>query len=203
MVTLAAGHSLNWFKETFAPTKSFEELLSRVDEIMLDSLGLFFTSYLVGERTPYFDSQIIGIDTRHTLDNFARAVLEGVTFSLKDSQRFVDPDGELKWLVSVIDGVKNRSWLQMQADIFVLPVTTLKVEQGPGFGADMLAAVGVGWFASLTECAECFVRYGEVFTPNLENVAKYAKLYASYQKIYPQTKVICEGEIVIEKHSED
>lgn len=121
MVTLAAGHSLNWFKETFAPTKSFEELLSRVDEIMLDSLGLFFTSYLVGERTPYFDSQIIGIDTRHTLDHFARAVSEGVTFSLKDSQRFVDPNGELKRLVSVVGVVKNRSWLQMKADIFVLP----------------------------------------------------------------------------------
>ncbi len=117
-----------------------------------------------------------------------------MTFSLKDSQQLVDPNGELKRLVSVGGGTKNRSWLQIQADIFGLPVTTLEVEQGPGFGAAMLAAVGVGWVASLTECAERFVRYCEVFAPNLENVAKYAKLYASYQKIYPQTKVICGEE---------
>lgn len=104
------GHSLNWFKETFAPTKSFEELLSRADEIPLGSLGLL--PYLVGERTPYFDSQIrgsfIGIDTRHTLDHFARAVLEGVTFSLKVSQRLVDPNGELKRLISVVRGCKCK-----------------------------------------------------------------------------------------------
>lgn len=44
-----------------------------------------------------------------------------MTFSLKDSQQLVDPNGELKRLVSVGGGAKNRSWLQMQADIFGLP----------------------------------------------------------------------------------
>lgn len=115
----------------------------------------------------------IGIDTRHTLDHFARAVLEGVTFSLKDSQRFVDPNGELKRLVSVVDVVKNRSWLQMKADIFVLPVTTLKVEQGPRFGADMLAAVGLCRYQDSVECVGNFVVYGDTIMPIPENVDKY------------------------------
>lgn len=52
-------------------------------EIAIGAEGLLFTSYLVGERIPYFDSQIrenfVGIDVRHTLDHFARVVLEGFT----------------------------------------------------------------------------------------------------------------------------
>lgn len=138
-VTLAAGHSLNWFRDTFATEKSFGELLVKVGEIPVGAKGLLFTPYLVGERIPYFDSRIrgsfIGIDARHTLDHVARAVLEGITFSLKDSQVLLDPKRELKRLVSVGGGTKNQAWLQMQ-----MPVTTLMVEQGPGFGAAMLAA---------------------------------------------------------------
>ena len=86
----------------------------------------------------------IGIDARHTLDHFARAVLEGITFSLKDSQVLLDPKHELQRLVSVGGGAKNAVWLQMQADIFNMPVTTLEVEQGLGLGAAMLAATGLG-----------------------------------------------------------
>lgn len=109
---MAAGHSLNWFRDTFAPEKSFAELLENVGEIPVGADVLLFTPYLVGERTPYFESQIrggfIGIDARHTLDHFARAVLEGIIFSLKDSQVLLDPKRELKRLVSVGGGAKKR-----------------------------------------------------------------------------------------------
>lgn len=156
---------------------------------------LLFTPYLVGERTLYFDSQIrgsfIGIDARHTLDHFARAVLEGITFSLKDSQALLDPKRELKRLVSVGGGAKNAVWLQMQADIFNMPVTTLEVEQGPGLGAAMLAATGLGWYADLDECVDDFVAYGNTIMPIPENVDKYQRIYEVYRKIYPQTRALC------------
>lgn len=197
-VTLAAGHSLNCFRDTFAPEKSFAELLENVGEIPVGAEGLLFTPYLVGERTPYFDSQIrgsfIGIDARHTLDHFARAVLEGITFSLKDSQVLLDPKRELKRLISVGGGAKNRAWLQMQADIFNMPVTTLKVEQGPGLGAAMLVATGLGWYADLDDCVDKVVAYGDTIRPIAENVDRYQRIYEVYRKIYPQTKVLC-GEI--------
>lgn len=56
----------------------------------------------------------------------------------------LDPKHELQRLVSVGGGAKNAVWLQMQADIFNMPVTTLEVEQGLGLGAAMLAATGLG-----------------------------------------------------------
>ena len=59
-VTLAAGYSLNWFKDTFAPDVSFETLLSDIGNIPAGSGGLLFTPYIVGERTPHPDATIRG-----------------------------------------------------------------------------------------------------------------------------------------------
>ena len=57
-VTLAAGYSLDWFKRTFAPNESFEQLLQGVESVPIGANGLLYTPYLVGERTPHADSSI-------------------------------------------------------------------------------------------------------------------------------------------------
>ena len=193
-VTLAAGHSLNWFKETFAPKESFEELLSDIDKIPAGSDGLLFAPYIVGERTPYADSKVRGsftrIDTTHTRAHFARAVLEGITFSLRDSMELMSELTEKKFekILSVGGGSKNKDWLQMQADIFDTEIITLTTEQGPGLGAAMMAAVGTGWFEDLKECAKTFVHYKSGISPVKENVLKYNEAYESYKKVYGATK---------------
>ncbi|GFH42069.1 xylulose kinase [Lactococcus hodotermopsidis] len=193
-VTLAAGNSLDWFKNTFAEGKSFAELLGGISELAPGADGLLFTPYIVGERTPHVDSKIrgsfIGIDTHHTLTHFAKAVLEGITFSLKDSQVMMETVAGRKFdrIVSVGGGAKNPDWLQMQADIFNATIVNLTVEQGPGLGAAMLAAIGAGWFENAAAAAEVFVHYKDEFTPNAENVATYAKLYKLYTKVYGATK---------------
>ncbi len=60
-------------------------------------------------------------------------------------------------------GAKSAMWQQIQADIFNTKVVSLKNEQGPGMGAAMLAAVGMGWFKNIHECTEKFVEYTNVF----------------------------------------
>lgn len=82
----------------------------------------------------------------------------------------------MKRFVSVGGGVKNAVWLQMQADIFNMPVTTLEVEQGPGLGAAMLAATRLGWYADLDECVDNFVAYGDTIMPIPENLDKYQRI---------------------------
>ena len=193
-VTLAAGHSLNWFKETFAPNESFEELLSDIHSIPAGSDGLLFAPYIVGERTPYADSKVRGsftrIDTTHTRSHFARAVLEGITFSLRDSKELMTGLTGRKFdkILSVGGGSKNKEWLQIQADIFDTEIITLTTEQGPGLGAAMMAAVGLGWFNNLNECAKVFVHYRSATLPKSENVHKYNEVYESYKKVYAATK---------------
>lgn len=193
-VTLAAGSSLSWFKNNFAPNESFEDMLKDIGSISPGSEGLLFTPYLSGERTPYTDSNIrgsfIGMDISHTRDHFARAVLEGVTFSLRDSQEIMRKNftKEFKKIISVGGGAKNKDWLQMQADIFNTPITVLSTEQGPGMGAAMIAAVGTGWFSDFQKCTDIFVNHQLEVQPISVNVAKYEEVYQVYREIYPTVK---------------
>ncbi|WP_153720948.1 xylulokinase [Sporosarcina cascadiensis] len=194
-VTLSAGHSLDWYRRIFAGSRSFQELLSGIEGVPAGANGLLFTPYLVGERTPHADSNIrasfIGMDTSHSLPDFTRAILEGITFSLNESLSILRDSGKsITSIVSIGGGAKNSAWLQMQADIFDAEVSKLANEQGPGMGAAMLAAVGCGWFHSLEECAEVFIKTSEVYRPNEENVRKYKELFAIYQQVYSQTKSI-------------
>lgn len=192
-VTLSAGYSLTWFKEVFAKEESFQELLAEVGSVPIGSNGLLFTPYLVGERTPYADATVrasfIGIDSSHQRKDFTRAVLEGITFSLHESIEIFRRNGKLiDTIVSIGGGAQNDDWLQMQADIFDAKIVRLTSEQGPGMGAAMLAAYGCGWFDSLNDCAEKFLKEDKVFTPIKENVEKYKILFPLYQQVYLQTK---------------
>ncbi|MDR1568196.1 MAG: xylulokinase [Streptococcaceae bacterium] len=196
-VTLAAGDSLSWFKDTFAPDSSFSDLLIDVRTVNVGADGLLFTPYIVGERTPYVDGEIrgsfIGCDTQHELKHFVRAVLEGITFSLKDSQRITEVIAGKKFdkIISVGGGAKSADWLQIQADIFNAKIVILKAEQGPGLGAAMLAAMGLGWFDSYEQCIAAFVEYKDSYSPIPENVKNYQEIYEIYRKVYRQTNEIC------------
>ncbi|MFD1848579.1 xylulokinase [Oceanobacillus bengalensis] len=191
-VTLAAGYSLSWFKDTFAKDISFEALLADIDTVPVGSNGLIFTPYIVGERTPHVDANIrgsfIGMDASHERKHFARSVLEGITFSLNESVEIFRENGKnIDTVVSIGGGAKNESWLQMQADILGANIVKMQSEQGPGMGAAMLAAYGCGWFDSLKECANEFLKEDKVYTPIPENVERYKGLFAIYKEVYGKT----------------
>ncbi|RSD27045.1 xylulokinase [Mesobacillus subterraneus] len=194
-VTLAAGYSLSWFKDTFAKQEAFDQFLEGVAEVPAGSDGLLFTPYVVGERTPHADSAIrgsfIGIDASHERKHFARAVLEGITFSLNESIEIFRSSGKtIESIISIGGGAKNETWLQMQADIFNAKIEKLTSEQGPGMGAAMLAAYGCGWYPSLKDCAAAFIQVAKTYEPIPENVEKYQKLFSVYQNVYTQTRTL-------------
>ncbi len=90
-VTLSAGGSFQWFRNllrTIHPDLSYDDLIPLAREAPVGSEGLLFLPYLSGERTPHLDplarGAFIGLTTRHTLAHMARAVIEGVVFSLRD-----------------------------------------------------------------------------------------------------------------------
>ncbi|WP_274652930.1 xylulokinase [Paenibacillus humicola] len=197
-VTLAAGYSLSWFKNAFGKGESYDEFLAGVGEVKPGSNGLLFTPYLVGERTPHADSAIrgsfIGIDGAHERVHFARAVMEGITFSLNESVDLFRQAGKtVDTIVSIGGGAQNPVWLQMQADIFGADVVALENEQGPGLGAAMLAAYGCGWFDSLEACADKFVKRASVYKPQPAAVETYAGLFRIYQQVYAQTRGMNEA----------
>lgn len=194
-VTLAAGYSLSWFKKTFAPEMDFADMVASAAKSTVGANGLLFTPYIVGERAPYADADIrgsfIGIDGTHQRYDFVRAVLEGIIFSFRDLMKIYEDHGsQFKTVVAIGGGAKSPLWLQIQADIFNHPVVSLQNEQGPGMGAAMIAATGLGWFDSMEACAQTFVHYGQVYEPIAEHVTAYEQVDAVYRQVYPQTKTM-------------
>lgn len=192
-VTLAAGHSLNWFKKTFLAEEDFSEMVERAAQRPVGANGLLFTPYIVGERTPYADADIrgsfIGVDSMQNKYDFVRSVIEGITFSFRDILNIYDRNHQqIDTVVAIGGGAKSEFWLQLQANIFNKKVITLTNEQGPGLGAAMLAAVGLGWYPSLAACAKKFVHFGKSYEPQPAEVEKYNDLYQIYQQVYGQAK---------------
>lgn len=192
-VTLCAGDSLSWFRDTFAKEKSFDELLSGISNVKEGADGLLFAPYIVGERTPYTDSKIrgtfIGIDKSHDLNHFTRAVIEGITFSLKDCFSIYEDDRD-RDIISVGGGAKSKDWLQIQANIFNKKIISLKIEEGPSLGASIIAAVSLNWFDSFESAVKVIVKEKECYYPKEEAVQEYKEIYARYRKIYENIKNI-------------
>ena len=193
-VTLAAGQSLTWFKDIFCTGLSFDAITEMASKSNIGSNGLLFSPFIMGERTPYVDANIrasfIGMSASHELKDFSRAVIEGITMSLKESQLIMEQttSRHFKEIISVGGGAKSDFWMQVQADIFNAKMRTLKVEQGPGFGAAMIAALGLNWYSSPKECVDTFVSYEKEFYPIQENVQRYEELFKLYKKIYQSTQ---------------
>lgn len=190
-VTLSAGNSLQWLKKILKESK-LNKITNDINSTSPGANGLLFSPYLVGERTPYADADIratfLGLDGSHETKHLVRAIIEGVTFSLKESLDILEENKSIDSIISIGGGAKNKVWLQIQADIFNTEIIKLASDQGPSLGAAMLAAYGCGWFDSLQDASKVFLRYDEKYAPIPENVMKYKKLYILYKKVYMQTR---------------
>ncbi|GHP14926.1 xylulose kinase [Lentilactobacillus fungorum] len=206
-VTLAAGFSLSWFKKTFAEKEDFTDVVESAAQSTVGANGLLFAPYIVGERAPYADADIrgsfIGIDGIHQRYDFVRAVLEGIIFSFRDLLDIYEKEGaKFDTVVSIGGGAKSPLWQQIQANIFNTRVVSLQNEQGPGLGAAMLAAVGLGWFQTMQDCTKVFVKFKDVFLPEENEVAKYQQLHEIYKQIYPSTKQISHELVAYRRENE-
>ena len=74
-------------------------------------------------------------------------------------------------------------WNQLQADMYGKPVSTLENPQASLLGAAILAARGIGAFASVPAAARQMVRLRRTYTPDCERAADYAGVYRRFQAV--------------------
>lgn len=193
-VMLSAGMSFNWLKEKLFQDKlDYNNLNQKAANVEVGSEGLIFLPYLYGERTPHADANargvFFGISGRHQQKHFVRAVMEGVTFGLKDSLRLIEKQNvDIKEIRAIGGGAKSEVWQQIMADILGYPINLLNVEEGPAYGAALIAGVGVGVFNSFETVADNIIKVKKTVQPNKENVKKYKKYYELYRELYPSLK---------------
>lgn len=204
-VTLAAGGSYRWFRDELCQdlVKQAAESGCDVYDLMSQEAagvqpgcgGLLFLPYLSGERCPYPDPAargvFFGLGLEHGHAAMNRAVMEGVTFSLRQvAERIfaMDPDMKPEKIILSGGGAKSEVWRQMAADIFGLPVVTISGSgEGGAYGAALVAGVGLGLWKDLVEAAGNPVEETRNL-PDPNTQAIYEKVYRLYDALYPSLK---------------
>jgi xylulokinase len=187
-VTLSAGGSLSWWREALGG--DYDELVDAASGVRPGSEGLIFLPYLSGERTPHLDPKargaFFGLTARHGAEHMTRAVMEGVIFSLRDSLEIMRGlDVPVEDVRSTGGGARSDLWRQLQADIYGTPIRRTVADEGPAYGAALLAGVASGTFADVEE-ATSVVRLREVTTePDTERTKIYEEHYEIYRSLYP------------------
>src|ERR1700736_5831597 len=151
-VTQAAGLSLRWFRDQFdcgtnGHSDSYERLTAEAANAPAGCDDLLWAPYLLGERTPYLDpgarGVLVGLTASHTRDHVIRAIMEGVTFSLRDTFTIFKQIGVPVEAIRLGGGgARSKLWRQIQADVYGQQVETVEAEEGAAYGAAILAGVG-------------------------------------------------------------
>jgi xylulokinase len=114
-----------------------------------------------------------------------RAVMESVVFSLRDGLEIMRSLGlPLGQVRATGGGGRSPLWRQMQADIYGAEVVTLEAEEGPAYGAALLAGVGSGLFSDVQDAVERCVVVAGVTKPDPATQARYEEVYAIYRDMY-------------------
>ena len=192
-VMLSASSSYKWWIENINESKEYEKFNKLAEKANAGSNGLYFLPYLIGERTPHNDPEakggFIGLNINHTKGDMTRSILEGVSYGLKDSLILLEGMGIKINKVRISGGgSKSKLWKQILADIFNKEIISVNSEEGPAFGAAILACVGCGVYKTVEEACSKIINETEVILPNDKNIVVYKEGYKKFISLYPALK---------------
>ncbi|WP_146563013.1 xylulokinase [Posidoniimonas corsicana] len=197
-VTLSAAGSLQWFADELCHGPGgkpvpFDKLVEEAAATPAGADGLFFLPYLAGERTPHADplarGAFVGLTQSHNRGHLVRAVLEGVTYSLRDCLDIMTGLGvSAKEVRATGGGAKSEFWRQLQADMFGARVAAMAADEGPAFGVALLAAVGAGEYSSIAEACSATVATTSTCKPALKQRRFYDRGVEVYRSLYRSLK---------------
>ena len=190
---LSAASCNKWFCEDILKTADFGAEQADITAEKLGRNHVYFLPYLMGERSPINDTDarglFIGMSMDTTRADLVQAVLEGVAFAIRDSFEVAKSLGvQIESSRICGGGAKSELWRRIMANVLDLPLEIPQTEEGPGYGAAMLAMVGCGAYGSVEEAASALVRATETVLPEPALAERYERAYRKYRKIYPAVK---------------
>ncbi len=201
--TQAAGLSLRWLRDTVCQPEVAQAaaegadpyvVMTRLAEALPPGAGrLLFLPFLMGERSPHPDPNcrgvFFGLSAVHERAHLIRAVMEGVAYSQAACvDVFRQMAVPIDSMMMTGGGARSPLWRQMLADLYGCPVSTLRQDQGPAFGAAILAGVGTGLYPDLETACARFVQSGGSQAPDPAFGAAYQPYYQLYKSLYPLMK---------------
>ena len=188
---LSAASCNKWWMDEILKTKDYAG-----EQKGIQTLGenqVFYLPYLMGERSPHNNpdarAMFVGMSMDTTREDMTLAVLEGVAFGLRDSLEVARSLG-IRIDSSRIcgGGAKSPLWRQIIAAVMNVKLEIIESEEGPGYGAAILAAVGCGTFESVERACEKLVKVIDTVEPDPVLVQKYEEKYQKFKQLYPIMK---------------
>jgi xylulokinase len=128
----------------------------------------------------------VGLTANHRRGHAARAVMEGVAFSLRDAFEIFRELGAPMNAVRLGGGGSHSAlWRQIQADVYGQAVETIAADEGAAFGAAILAGVGAGAWPTVDAACSQAVRRAERVEPNPAAREVLDRNYEIYRRLYP------------------
>ena len=189
-VMLSAAGSLRWFHDALAPEVPYAALDEEAAAVPAGSAGLWFLPYLTGERSPHPDplarGAFVGLTVGHERGHLVRAVLEGVAYGLRDGlDQMISAGMPVPTQVRAAGGgIASPLWRQILADVLGVQIATVVTNEGAAFGASLLAAVGAGWFTTVSDAAAWATRLEVAAEPGAD-ASVYAETIRGYRRLYP------------------
>ena len=189
---LSAASCNSWWVNGILQSDDYKKEEAGLEEKMGRN-DVFFLPYLMGERSPHNDvtarGAFIGMRPDTTRGEMTLAMLEGVAFALRDCLEAAKKNGaKIPRTKLCGGGAKSKLWRQIIANVMNMPVDIPQTEQGPSYGAAMLAMVGCGEYKTVQEAASAIVRVKETVLPVPEIAAAYEQKYRHFTKFYPALK---------------
>ncbi len=189
-VMLSCGGALRWYRDVFCPGESYDQISMSAMKSHPGANGVTFLPYLAGERCPHNDplakGAFAGMSLSTTKNDMSRAVFEGITFGLLDGYELLRSLGASADSINVTSGgSKSDFWVQMIADCFHVPCNRLEIDEGPAFGAAILAGVGIGVWDSVSTACKQTVKVKDTVRPSDLNYDRY---HESYRNLYGNLK---------------
>lgn len=198
-VTQAAGHSLKWFRDNFCQDyiaeaekqgcDPYDLINADINNVPVGSNKIIYLPYLNGERTPHLDPDcrgvFFGLSSMHTKADTLRAVMEGVSYSLKDcNDILIEMGTKVDAMMACGGGGKSPIWRQMLADMYDCNVMTVSATEGPALGVAILAGVGAGIYDSVEAACDKMIHTDKECAPIAENTVKYNEYHKIYKALY-------------------
>lgn len=198
-VMLSAAGSFRWYRDTLGGVERMEAeesgrdaydiLTEAAAEVPPGCEGLLFLPYLSGERTPYPDPNargaFFGLTLRHGKAHMTRAVLEGVSYGLRDSLELMRDLGlSIEQVRASGGGARSSLWRQILADVFDTEIARVNVTEGAAYGAALLAGVGADVYQDVAGACDNAIQVIGRTKPG-PAVPVYADYYPRYRALYP------------------
>ena len=193
----SGGVVLRWFRDTLSQAEVAQAVEQGRDvyDILLedipDSPGTaMLLPHFTGSGTPHLDlgskGAIVGLTLSTTKGELVKAILEGISYEIKQNLTMLENAGvEINEVRAIGGGAKSEKWLQLKADMFGKKVIALDISEGVCLGTVILSGTAIGKYSGIEEAVDLLVKPQKIYYPREGISSQYDEKLKVYENIYP------------------